>query len=134
MDRPSPSRGHVLLAPEGRSEEVAHFVVGPAEAGGAGVDLETPHRPEAPFYPSVILFQMVVEVLGRASSSCWARSESWTCLRAHRGAAGYAACSMPQTWCHAWKARARSARSSVAGMRWRGRRKRLLIGSWADRK
>jgi hypothetical protein len=28
----------------------------------------------------------------------------------------------------------RSARYSVAGMRWRGRRKRLLIWSWADRK
>jgi len=60
MDRPSPGRGHVLLAPGGRSEEVAHLVMSPAEAGGAGVRLEASHRPEAPFYPSVILFQMVV--------------------------------------------------------------------------
>jgi len=28
MDRPSPGCGHVLLAPGGRSEEVAHLVVG----------------------------------------------------------------------------------------------------------
>jgi hypothetical protein len=50
----------VLLAPGGWSEEVAHLVVGPAEAGGAGVSLEASHRPEAPFYAPVILFQMVV--------------------------------------------------------------------------
>jgi hypothetical protein len=60
MDRPSPGRGHVLLAPGGRSEEVAHFVVGPAEAGGAGVSLEASHRLVTPFYSPVILFQMVV--------------------------------------------------------------------------
>jgi len=60
MDRPSPGRGHVLLAPGGWSEKVAHFVVGSAEAGSAGVGLETPHRPVAPFYSPVILFQMVV--------------------------------------------------------------------------
>ena len=60
MDRPSTGRGHVLLAPGGRSEEVAHFVVGQAEAGSAGMGLKTSHWPEAPFYPSVILFQMVV--------------------------------------------------------------------------
>jgi hypothetical protein len=54
----------VLLAPGGRSEEVAHFVVGQAEPGSAGVGLETPQ--EAPFYPSMILFQMVVQVLGSA--------------------------------------------------------------------
>ena len=60
MDRPSTGRWHVLLAPGGRSEEVAHFVVGQAEAGGAGVGLKTPHWTEAPFYPSVILFQMVI--------------------------------------------------------------------------
>ena len=40
--------------------------------------------------------------------------------------AGYAARLMPQTSCHASKAWARAARYSVAGMRWRGRRKRLL--------
>jgi len=55
-------------------------------------------------------------------------------LAREQGVLGYAACLMPQTSCHAWKARARSARSSVADMRWRGRRKRLLIGPWADRK
>ena len=60
IDRPSTRCGHVLLAPGGWSEEVAHFVVGQAEAGGAGVSLEAPHRPEAPFYSPVILFQMVV--------------------------------------------------------------------------
>src|ERR687889_2476048 len=31
MDRPLTGRGHVLLAPGGRSEEVAHFVVGQAD-------------------------------------------------------------------------------------------------------
>jgi hypothetical protein len=60
MDRPSPGRGHVFLAPGGRSEEVAHLVMGPAETGGAEVGLEPPHRPVAPFYSSVILFEMVV--------------------------------------------------------------------------
>jgi hypothetical protein len=60
MDRPSTRCGHVLLAPSGRPEEVAHFVMSPAEAGGAGVGLETPHRLVAPFYSPVILFQMVV--------------------------------------------------------------------------
>ena len=50
IDRPSTGRGHVLLAPGGRSEEVAHFVVGQAEAGSAGMGLKTSHRPEAPFY------------------------------------------------------------------------------------
>jgi hypothetical protein len=62
-----------------------------------------------------------------APSSCWARAESWTRLTANRAGSGYAACVMPQTSCHASKARVRSAR--VAVMRWRGRRKRLLIGS-----
>ena len=60
IDRPSPGRRHVLLAPGGRSEEVAHLVVGPAEAGGAGVSLEASHRLVASFYRSVILLQMVV--------------------------------------------------------------------------
>jgi predicted transposase YbfD/YdcC len=60
MDRPSTSRGHVLLAPGDRSEEVAHFVMGPAEAGGAGVGLKASHRLVAPFCRSVILLQMVV--------------------------------------------------------------------------
>ena len=50
MDRPPTRRGHVLLAPGGRAEEVAHFVMGPAEAGSAGVSLESPHRPVAPLY------------------------------------------------------------------------------------
>jgi hypothetical protein len=60
MDRPSTRYGHVLLAPGGRSEEVAHLVMSPAEAGGAGVGLEASHRLIAPFYSPVILFQMVV--------------------------------------------------------------------------
>jgi hypothetical protein len=60
MDRPSTGRRHVLLAPGGRSEKVAHFVVGQAEAERAGVDLEASHRLVAPFYRSVILLQMVV--------------------------------------------------------------------------
>ena len=60
IDRPSTGRGHVLLASGGRPEEVAHLVMSPAEAGGAGVGLETPHRPVAPFYSPVILFQMVI--------------------------------------------------------------------------
>ena len=58
MDRPSTGRGYVLLAPGGRSEEIAHFVVGPAEAGGAGVRLEASHRLVAPFYRSVILLDI----------------------------------------------------------------------------
>jgi hypothetical protein len=60
MDRPSPGCRHVLLAPGGWSEEVAHLVMSPAEAGGAGVRLEASHRLVAPFYSPVILFQMVV--------------------------------------------------------------------------
>ena len=40
IDCPSPGCGHVLLASGGRSEEVAHLVMSPAEAGGAGVGLE----------------------------------------------------------------------------------------------
>jgi hypothetical protein len=49
MDRPSPGRRHVLLAPGGRSEEVAHFVMGPTEAEGTGMGLEASHRLVAPF-------------------------------------------------------------------------------------
>jgi hypothetical protein len=60
MDRPSTDRRHVLLASGGRSEKVAHLVMGQAEAGGAGVGLKAPHRSVAPFYLSVILFQMVI--------------------------------------------------------------------------
>jgi hypothetical protein len=56
----------MLLAPGGRSEEVADLVMGPAEAEGAGVGLETPHWTVAPLYSPVILFQMVVQVLGSA--------------------------------------------------------------------
>jgi molybdate transport repressor ModE-like protein len=52
----------------------------------------------------------ILEDLGEASSSCWARAESWVRLPVNRGAAGYAACGMPQTSCHAWKVRVRSAR------------------------
>jgi hypothetical protein len=54
----------MLLTPGGRAEEIANLVVGQAEAEGAGVGLETPHQPIAPFYSPVILFQMVVQVLG----------------------------------------------------------------------
>src|SRR6187455_2138208 len=46
----------------------------------------------------------------RVPSTCWAGAESWTSLPANRGAAGYAACLMPQMSCHAWKARVRLAR------------------------
>jgi hypothetical protein len=60
MDRPLPGRRHVLLAPGGRSEEIANLVMGAAEPGGTGMSLKAPHRLVAPFYPSVILFQMVV--------------------------------------------------------------------------
>src|SRR3954466_9015798 len=63
-----------------------------------------------------------------ASSSCWAGAESWANLTANGVGGVYAASVMPQTSCHAWKARVRSARYSVAVMRWWGRRKRLLIG------
>ena len=45
-----------------------------------------------------------------ASSTCWAGAESWTSLTENRAGAGYAACLMPQTSCHASKARVRSAR------------------------
>src|SRR5689334_6812466 len=68
-----------------------------------------------------------------APSTCWARDESWASWTANRDDAGYAATLMLQTSCHASKAWARAARYSVAGMRWRGRRKRLLIWSWAER-
>src|SRR3954468_21673373 len=68
-----------------------------------------------------------------APSTCWARDKSWASLTANRGDADYAATLMPQTSCHASTAWARAARYSVAGMRWRGRRKRLLIWSWAER-
>jgi class 3 adenylate cyclase len=53
---------------------------------------------------------VVITSRPEASSTCWARAEGWTSLPANRGAVGYAACLMPQTSCHAWKARARSAR------------------------
>ncbi len=39
----------------------------------------------------------IVNLLGEA--------DSWASLTAIMGAADYAACSMPQTSCHAWKAR-----------------------------
>jgi MFS superfamily sulfate permease-like transporter len=53
---------------------------------------------------------VVAKALPSASSTCWAVAEGCTSLAANRGAAGYAACLMPQTSCHAWKARVRSAR------------------------
>jgi hypothetical protein len=46
MDRPSTGRGHRLLAPGGRSEEVTHLVMGPAQAGGAASG--TPGQPSEP--------------------------------------------------------------------------------------
>jgi hypothetical protein len=48
--------------------------------------------------PSALIGEIAVDL---ASSSCWAGAESWTSLMANRDAAGYAACSMPQTSCHA---------------------------------
>ncbi len=59
---------------------------------------------------TAVLAYQLGDGLGKASSTCWARAEDWASLPAHRGAAGYAAALMPQTSCHASKARARLAR------------------------
>ena len=48
--------------------------------------------------------------LAGASSSCWAGAEGWASLTVNGLVGVYAASVMPQTSCHAWKARARSAR------------------------
>jgi hypothetical protein len=44
------------------AEEVAEFVVAPAEALGRGEALEAPHISRAPFHAAMILFQPVVFV------------------------------------------------------------------------
>jgi len=49
-----------LLAPNGRSEEVTNLIMCLAKTSGAGVGLEAPHRAVAPFYPPMILLEMVV--------------------------------------------------------------------------
>ena len=66
MDRPSACRGHMLPAPNGRSEEVTNLVMYLAKTSGAGVGLEAPHRAVAPFYSPMILLEMVVQVPGNA--------------------------------------------------------------------
>jgi site-specific recombinase XerD len=57
-----------------------------------------------PVSPGVLIrsFAGIVNLLGE--------SRGLASLTANRGAVGYAASLMPQTSCHAWKARARSAR------------------------
>ena len=54
------------------------------------------------FPPELISHAGIVNLLGE--------SRGLASLTANRGAVGYAASLMPQTSCHAWKARARSAR------------------------
>ena len=73
--------------------------------------LYTGHRfpPELISYTVWLSFRFPLS-LRMVPSTCWERAESWTSLPANRGAAGYAACLIPQTSCHAWKARVRSAR------------------------
>ena len=54
--------GHMLMVAGAKAEEVAEFIVSPAEPGGRSRAFETPHGPIAAFDAAVVLFQPVVQV------------------------------------------------------------------------
>src|SRR5215208_6990237 len=54
--------GNMLMVAGAEAEEVAQFVVGPAEPGGRSGAFEAPHGPVAAFDAPVVLLQPVVQV------------------------------------------------------------------------
>src|SRR3954468_1768515 len=54
--------GNVLMVTGARAEEVAQFIVSPAEPGGRSGALEAPHGPVAAFDAAVILLEPVVQI------------------------------------------------------------------------
>src|SRR5215212_6277318 len=54
--------GNMLMVAGAEAEEVAQFVVGPAEPGGRSGAFEAPHGPVAAFDAAVVLLQPVVQV------------------------------------------------------------------------
>ena len=54
--------GYVLVVAGAEAEEVAQFIVSPAEPGGRSGTFEAPHGPTAAFDAAVILLQPVVQV------------------------------------------------------------------------
>src|SRR4051795_6502920 len=54
--------GHMLMVAGARAENVAPFVVSPAEPGGGSGALKAPHGPVATFDAAVILLQPVVQM------------------------------------------------------------------------
>src|SRR5215203_1427232 len=54
--------GNVLMVAGARAEEVAQFIVSPAEPGGRSGALEAPHGPVSAFDAAVILLQPVIQV------------------------------------------------------------------------
>src|SRR5215204_901337 len=54
--------GNVLMVAGAEAEEVAQFIVSPAEPGGRSGAFEAPHGPVAAFDAAVVLLQPVVQV------------------------------------------------------------------------
>src|SRR5690349_14363018 len=54
--------GNVLMMARARAEEVAQFIVSPAEPGGGSGALEALHGPVATFDAAVVLLQPVVQI------------------------------------------------------------------------
>src|SRR5215212_8798903 len=54
--------GNVLVVAGVRAEEVAEFIVSPAEPGGRSGAFEAPHGPVSAFDAAVVLLQPVIQV------------------------------------------------------------------------
>src|SRR5215203_3694329 len=54
--------GHMLMVAGARAEEVAEFIVSPAEPGSRSWAFEAPHGPVAAFDAAVVLLQPVIQV------------------------------------------------------------------------
>ena len=62
QEQPTAVGGDVLVVAGAGSEEIAEFVVSPAEPGRRSGALETPHRSGAAFDAPMVLLQSVVQV------------------------------------------------------------------------
>src|SRR3954469_4983780 len=101
------------------------------------ISLIPPHAP-APAFPATISpgrgkILSAAALTRRAPSSCWAGAESWASLTSN-GLVGL--CGVLDAADVVPRLEGAGALGAVvgSGIRWRGRRKRLLIWSWADRK
>src|SRR5215207_5275676 len=62
VEQSAPVGRNRLMVAGAEAEEVAQFVVGPAEPGGRSGALEAPHGPVAAFDAAVILLQPVIQI------------------------------------------------------------------------